>query len=205
MTILCAVCMWFSANMYLMFAFWLGGSHLQNLSAPLMLLCINHCTLHRRFSELILMPRLYVCIFACMYACIHALMYRVSTIAHSRGVFPNWSLCHVYMYVYLHVCMHVFMLLCIVAHSRRGFPDWSLCHVYMYVYLMYSNCHLGWRTLVLKCNKNNYDWCVHALMYQVSTIANSRRGFPDWSLCHVYVYVYVHVIHALMQTSDLPA
>ncbi len=20
-----------------------------------------------------------------------------------------------------------------------------------------SNCHLGWRTLVLKCNKNNYD------------------------------------------------
>ncbi len=24
--------------------------------------------------------------------------------------------------------------------------------------LYYTHCHLGWRTLVLKCNKNNYDW-----------------------------------------------
>jgi hypothetical protein len=23
--------------------------------------------------------------------------------------------------------------------------------------LFMCNCHLGWRTLVLKCNKNNYD------------------------------------------------
>jgi hypothetical protein len=34
--------------------------------------------------------------------------------------------------------------------------DFSILHVYMHAY-----CHLVWRTLVLKCNKNNY-----ACMYE---------------------------------------
>jgi hypothetical protein len=31
-------------------------------------------------------------------------------------------------------------------------------------YSVYNYCHLGWRTPVLKCNKNNYDWMLHCLV-----------------------------------------
>jgi hypothetical protein len=30
---------------------------------------------------------------------------------------------------------------------------YGICSIYLFF-----NCHLGWRTLVLKCNKNKYDW-----------------------------------------------
>ncbi len=51
------------------------------------------------------------------------------------------------VYLCMYVCMHVYSL------------NMSL---QMYVPLecisVRTSCHLGWRTLVLKCNKNNYDW-----------------------------------------------
>jgi hypothetical protein len=47
----------------------------------------------------------------------------------------------------------------------------------LYVCVFVRVCHLGWRTLVLKCNKNNYDCaylCVHVCVY-------------------IYIYIYIYI------------
>ncbi len=65
---------------------------------------------------------------------------------------------HTHMITYLHTSYLKHGVY--TAHIRRKSRLEIKPHTHMITYLHTSylkNCHLGWRTLVLKCNKNNYD------------------------------------------------
>ncbi len=83
-------------------------------------------------------------------------------------------------------------------------------------------CHLGWRTLVLKCNKNNYDCCVAAkqltflchdnrklfclfLLHGEKKEKNKKNAFVELSRSRVKIentfFVYVFAcVHIYMHT-----
>ncbi len=49
---------------------------------------------------------------------------------------------------------------CFMQHSSfdHSWARGCLMHLRDWMHYFNQYCHLGWRTLVLKCNKNNYDW-----------------------------------------------
>ncbi len=77
----------------------------------------------------------------------------------------------------LYICLHVkhsmlYTYMCVCVCVCGTIESWD--SFFFKVLSLY--CHLGWRTLVLKCNKNNYDW--------LSLYHN------HWLPRHMYVYVY---------------
>jgi hypothetical protein len=61
--------------------------------------------------------------------------------------------------------------------------------MYMYGYVY---CHLGWRTLVLKCNKNNYDYgYVHIKGLVADVRGLEEQHFPT----ERYIYIYIYIIY----------
>ncbi len=63
-------------------------------------------------------------------------------------------------------------------HEQQICVGWYTSSICMYVcmYVCAYACHLGWRTLVLRCNKNNYDWlCLYKHITCISQKFIHRR------------------------------
>jgi hypothetical protein len=62
-------------------------------------------------------------------------------------------------------------------------------------------CHVGWRTLVLKCNKNNYG-CKYVYIYACIHIYTYKRGT-------YYIYVYIQqsviIVFIALQNQSAPS
>ncbi len=57
------------------------------------------------------------------------------------------------------------------------------------------HCHLGWRTLILKCKKNNYDWQTVCIYMCACVYIHTCRIWVPWSSQHMtqmYICTYMH-------------
>ncbi len=97
----------------------------------------------------------------------------------------TWQFCHVCMYVFIYIYIYIYIYIHIYIYTyKRDKIKPLYTYIYIYIYILHtgvttskrskkeinSSCPhrnyydnredglFGWRTLVLNCNKNNYDW-----------------------------------------------
>jgi hypothetical protein len=107
-----------------------------------------------------------MCVCAYLYLCVYVCIY-TRHIAYS-SVASKQSLQARYMYVCVYVCIRTIShTAAVVSKTKLERVDMGLNEPHTAIYTWVSHarvssckhCHLGWGTLVLKCNKNNYDSC----------------------------------------------
>ncbi len=114
----------------------------------------------------------------------------------------------------VYTCIHMYMYEPQGKHVTKTYKLHMLCVVWVLIITWCMHCHLGWRTLVLKCNKNNYDWlmyveCAHLHMHvQLVCFSHMAATIVFWysTVCDLAVlspcvflsrYLYYNQISAL--------
>ncbi len=62
----------------------------------------------------------------------------------------------------------------------------TFCFPQHHIFCLLVPCHLGWRTLVLKCNKNNYDWLSPSPKNWKLLIKNTWKQTTIFKVMHAF-------------------
>ncbi len=125
--------------------------------------------IHRQFppSSALLLMRLGIWEQSCRHACKITYLATPHHPEQSRRLCfcsPDWVL-HVCIWIlWTHVHVHAY---CIHTYLLSAWScTWAWINIWIYIYIYIQ----GWRTLVLKCKKNNYDY-IHAWFFSTCILA----------------------------------
>ncbi len=145
-----------------------------------------------------------LCVYVCMYVCVlnHEGCGRTLQV-YSCIYVDMWLCMHLSEYVYMYYLitvhslrhsMYIYIYIYTQIYGRRSKQP-TCAHIYVHTYSILGLIlivGLGWRTLVLKCNKNNYDW--QSTNVHIHTLYIHRWHTLFWSVIKKIISLSLSVL-----------